>query len=129
MNGIRSRAWCFTTFAGAVPNGDLDAYAETLKTCTCRWLVVGKETCPETQRRHLQGAVWFANAKTLSAVRSIIQGNLTRANGSAAENREYCTKEGNSFEIGNMPIDQKEKGRLGAYVLFNLVKSGTHVGR
>jgi len=114
-NARKSRGWCFTTFAGHVEPDNLEAYRESLKSFNCKYLVAGFELCPDTAREHIQGYVYFPNAKTLSAVRKLIKGNLTAANGNGTENRAYCIKGGAFIEIGTVPMSPAAKGAVEMY--------------
>lgn len=122
MNNGKSRAWCFTTFAAAVEPSSLDTYWELLKTePTCRYLVAGRELCPTTGRPHIQGYVYFKDAKSLSSVRTVIKGNLIRSSDNPElkrpeQNRVYCTKAGDFHERGDLPMSQKEKGSMEMYI-------------
>lgn len=91
----RSRGWCFTDFG-------LDQ--EKLKGIPCTYLCFGQETCPETKRQHLQGYIYFANAKTFTACQKLLPDiHLEVSKGTAEENVVYCSKEGNFFEQGERP--------------------------
>lgn len=71
----------------------------------CRWLIVGEEVCPDTQRKHFQCAVWWVNPREKALVLKELQPrHVEVAYSSAVENREYCSKEGNVlFEHGEVP--------------------------
>jgi len=100
----RQRLWCFTQF-------DMDFDFEKLfeeQNLQMRFLAWGRETCPETQRAHYQGFVYFHN----------VQGNIGKLNnwfggahmeackGSLAENEAYCSKEENYKTLGVKPPGQ-----------------------
>jgi hypothetical protein len=70
--------------------------------------VFGREVCPNTGRRHLQGYIYFKNGKTLDGVkRSLGDGfghiHLEPAIATAEKNREYCVKDGDFEEFGKLP--------------------------
>lgn len=78
-----------------------------------KYIIVGREGEGEGKTRHLQGYVYFAQAKTMSAVKKLL--NCTRlhleiARGSPEQNIEYCSKEGATMELGEKPMSQAEKG-------------------
>lgn len=69
-----------------------------------QYLVYGKEVAPTTGTPHLQGFVYFKNTRTLSAVsKDLRRASLQAAKGTAQQNREYCTKDGDFFEDGKIP--------------------------
>lgn len=75
-----------------------------------RYLVYGEEEAPDTGTPHLQGYVSFKNARTLRSLsKKMPRAHIEIAYASAAQNREYCTKNGtNIYEEGDMP--QKNGG-------------------
>lgn len=79
---------------------------------TCRYMVFGKEV-GEQGTPHLQGYIVFPNARSLAGVKSLLpRAHFEVAKGNAEQNREYCSKQGDFFEFGEMPISQKRKGEL-----------------
>ncbi len=104
----KKRAWTFTLFT---PTNE---EVENIKILAgVRWMIMQNELCPTSARLHIQGAVWFVNAKTFTATKALfpVRVHLEIAQGTARKNRIYCTKEGTratgaramSFEIGTMP--------------------------
>jgi len=71
----------------------------------CDYYVVGREVAPSTGTRHLQGYLYFKNARSVTALRKKLLGaHIEIANGDAESNRVYCTKEDPDFvEYGEMP--------------------------
>jgi hypothetical protein len=64
---------------------------------------------PTTNTRHLQGYVYFKNARRFRSVSRILgsvdcKPHLEVAKGSPTENREYCTKDGDFEEFGCPPV-------------------------
>lgn len=94
----RTRAYCFT-----VNNYDDDVY-NAICNIDCQYLIVGKEIAPTTGTPHLQGYIYFTSAKTCSKVKKLIPGHVEPAKGSGAQNKEYCSKGGDVYEKGVMPI-------------------------
>ncbi len=91
----RYRDYCFTDFS-------LDE--EFLQSLDYTYLCYGKETCPKTNRSHLQGYIYFKNAKSFSAVKKLLPSqHLERSNGSTEDNVKYCSKEGIFKEFGARP--------------------------
>lgn len=81
-----------------------------VNTLDCKYIVYGREICPTTGTPHLQGYVYFANAKTFNAVRKLIRGHIIIAKGTAEQNYDYCSKEGRYVERGDRPLSDKAKG-------------------
>ncbi len=95
----RHRNYCFTIF------GYDEAYEQRLKEFDCKYLVFGREICPDTQKLHLQGYIELTNAKTVRAFQKKL-GNIkfhckpriaTSDKASA-----YCKKDEDYFEKGKI---------------------------
>lgn len=109
----RSRSWCFTT------NNYTEEHITLLDdiSSTASYLCYGKEVAPTTQTKHLQGFLYFDNAKTFSKIQKLLPkgSHIEVAKGNALENREYCKKEGDFVEFGTIPSQGKRND-------LNLVK-------
>lgn len=94
----RERDYVFT-----LNNYTKEEYESILK-IKCKYLIVGKEK-GESGTPHLQGYVYFANAKTFSAVKKAIskRAHIEKAEGTALQNRKYCSKDKDYVEIGEIP--------------------------
>jgi len=107
----RVHGYCFSHFNY---NDEIEA---ALQACGADYLVYGHEICPTTQRPHLQGYVYWKNKKQGSALVKQFPGASWRvARGNAASNHVYCTKKetgSGAIVLGEMPMDQTEKGRTG----------------
>jgi len=129
-DNTRSRGWLFTW------NNYPDTYRDTLDELECRYVCAGEEVAPTTGTPHLQGYIYFRNAKRLRTMRQLLAGcHLLPANGTAAENRAYCSKtreqdlEPNAvfYERGNIPVDPAAKGeaeRVRWQTAWDLAKLG-----
>lgn len=76
-----------------------------------QYIIYGKEICPTTKKKHLQGYCYFKNAKSMSAVKKIFKDNaihLEPAKGSVAQNIKYCSKEGDFWLWVTRPFKGKE---------------------
>jgi hypothetical protein len=64
--------------------------------------ILGKETCPTTGTRHIQGYCLFKKRTRFGRVKQILPSrcHIEPAKGSPNQNYEYCSKEGNTIEIG-----------------------------
>lgn len=75
-----------------------------------RYLIVGKEIAPTTGTPHLQGYIYFKNAKTISAVKKYLRTNeihLAASKGTSEHNEIYCKKDGEFREYGEKPQQGK----------------------
>lgn len=104
----KKRDWCFTV------NNYNENDETILQSITCRYLVYGRETAPETNTPHLQGYIYFENAIRFNTVRgSEYLGRLSNAphiemaKGTPEQNRIYCTKTGNFHEQVQSKINPK----------------------
>lgn len=83
---------------------------------TMTYLVVGDETCPETGRAHYQCFVQFIKKVRWNQVKAIFgaQSHVEACRGSPEQNRDYCTKDGNFTEFGDMVTNGKRTDLLDA---------------
>lgn len=101
----RARAFCFTA-----NNPSVELF-DRLGEISCRYLLYGREVAPTTGTRHLQGYIYFTDAKSCKAARRILTGmHVERARGTFAQNRAYCTKSGDFVERGEPPTDADARG-------------------
>ncbi|AUM61930.1 Rep [uncultured virus] len=96
----KSRGWCFTV------NTYDDSYERWLKTIDCQYLIYGREVAPTTGREHLQGYVHFGQPKTrLSVSKLLPRAHLERRMGSIQQAVDYCKKDGDYFQKGEIRIE------------------------
>lgn len=101
----RSRSFCYTW------NNYPEGHGAILDQVQCRYIIYGREV-GESGTPHLQGYVYFINAKTVQAVRRILPGcHIEIARGSFAQNHEYCSKQGDFVARGEPPMDDRERGQ------------------
>lgn len=90
----QSRNWCFTDYE----NLDFDKiYKENID--LIRYLNVGKEICPTTNKEHNQGWIQFRNKKRMNGVKKVFgtkKLHLEMCRGSELDNDKYCAKDGNN---------------------------------
>lgn len=80
----------------------------------CSYIVFGYEIAPVTGTPHLQGYIHFENPRSLSAVIKQFKGaHISIPNGPPDAQRKYCTKDGQFYERGTLPMSQVEKGKAG----------------
>ena len=104
---MNSRAWCFTL------NNYTEEDVNLFRELECTYLVCGREVAPQTGMKHLQGYVYFKNARKLGGMKLIHRNcHWEVSKGTAEQNRIYCTKENDYFETGIQPMSQKRKGEV-----------------
>lgn len=92
--------WCFTLHNYTAEDEDrIKQHAESVKYC-----IFGREVCPTTGRRHLQGYVHFKTPKRLSEIKRIFGATIHAeiAKGSAQQNKTYCSKTSDFWEVGEL---------------------------
>lgn len=113
--GRQGRRWAFTYHEYT------RADVERIARINCKYIVVGLEVCPTTQRRHMQGYVVFDRPKRLNGVKEALFGRMTHvelAKGTTQQNVEYCKKtrecddEPNEeiYEFGEQPSPENAGG-------------------
>jgi len=94
-------------------NNYVAARFEEILSINCKYVVIGKEV-GESGTPHLQGYIYFEQPKSMKQLKELIVGaHLEISKGTAAQNRVYCTKDGNFEERGVIPASQEEKGLKG----------------
>jgi len=105
------RGWCFTL--NNYNQVDEDHIQSTIKQ-QARYIVYGREIGPDNGVPHLQGYIYFENQRQRKAVARLLpKAYLTPANGTAQESRDYCTKDGDYFEYGDIPMERSMAQRKG----------------
>lgn len=109
---VTSRGWCFTW-----NNYPDDAWSAIVQ-LDAVYAVAGEEVAPSTGTKHLQGYVYFANARVMPKVAGA---HWEPQRGTPRQNIAYCkkTRDGDIpnevvHEYGQPPMDQDEKGVVGA---------------
>lgn len=115
----RSRGWCFTcnnyTDDDIVMINDVSSLSQ--------YLIYGKEVAG-TGTPHLQGYIYFENAKSFSKVQKIMPRgtHLETQKGTAVEASDYCKKENEFKEFGTLPAQGKRSD-------IDLIKEAVASGR
>jgi len=98
--------WCFT-----LNNWTEQEYDKIIKWDMIRYLIVGKEI-GESGTPHLQGYVEWTRARFLSPLKKLNKRiHWAEARAEFHPNREYCSKEGDFFELGE-PAQQGKRNDL-----------------
>lgn len=93
----RSRGWCFTIW-----EDEFEIGIKLLKTAD--YAIWGYETCPKTNKQHLQAYGYWSNKISFKEIkRWVDKAHVNVAIGSSEQNRKYCSKDGNFTEVGTMP--------------------------
>jgi len=100
---MQGDSWCFT-----IPNytDEVVLHLQLLFEGEARvaYAIVGREVAPTTGTPHLQGYVRFNTRLRFASVRALLpQCHLSRARGTPAQNRDYCSKDGDFDEFGTCP--------------------------
>lgn len=117
----RSRSWCFTT------NNYSEVDWNVLNLLGCdddrerlniKFLCFGKEIAPKTGTPHLQGFIYFNNARTFNSVKKLLpeKSHIEKCKGSPQQNYDYCSKavknEDDWREFGTLPEEQGKRNDL-----------------
>lgn len=93
---MRLRNVCFTL------NNFSDEEYQNILNLSCKYLIVGKEV-GETGTPHLQGYIEFANAISFNSLKNKLpRAHLEKRHGTAKQASEYCKKDKNFIEVGEI---------------------------
>lgn len=111
----RSYNFCFTIYEDAESMKKLYASKEEVFVeHDVRYIICGLETCPKTNRKHIQGYIEYNKQKTFDNVK-VLFGNKTHieiALGKASHNQVYCGKEDKSPYVYGKPKSQGKRNDL-----------------
>lgn len=116
---VRSRDWCFT-----VNNyTDVDYQVCSDLSVISQYLIFGKEVA-STGTKHLQGYIYFKDAKSFSKMQKLLPSgtHIEKAKGTPQQASDYCKKEGDYYESGELPQVSGKRNDLD--VVRNIVKEG-----
>nr|WAE43020.1 MAG: replication associated protein [Cressdnaviricota sp.] len=101
----RSRGWVFTY------NNWVPERRAAIMGLLCKYVITGEEVAPDTGTPHLQGFIYFVEAKSHQSVRTLLSGcHVEAIKGTAYQAASYCKKDGNYEEVGVCPLSPQEKG-------------------
>lgn len=126
---MRARNFCITFYPeAAVDHQDYTQWWTSLEGCT--YAIFGLENCPDTGRPHYQGYAEFASAQTATVIQAAHQEHwdkgvhLERREGTQKQAVDYCKKDGNWIESGELKRQGKSRE---ADRLMDMVKDGANV--
>lgn len=112
---IIGKKWCFTV------NNWNDHDTTTFDAVDCKYMIYGKEV-GDSGTPHLQGFTTFKTNKTLTALKKIHPtAHWERAKGTPQQAADYCKKEGDYVERGEISVQGK---RTDLEHVAELVKNG-----
>lgn len=103
---LRARAWTFTI------NNYTFLDMERMLHTTFSYLCFGFEVCPTTKTPHIQGYIYFYEARTMSAIKKDLpRAYLEISKGTVKDNQVYTSKLGDEdwYEFGERPSQGKMK--------------------
>jgi len=105
--------WCFTV---QVQNDDDDEPLLHLFLLSeeprVSYIIAGRERAPTTGRRHLQCFIRFVDRLSFQDVRALLpECHLERARGTIRQNVDYCRKDGDYHEYGDLQNDDGAQGK------------------
>jgi len=122
----RHRRFCFTW-----NNYPLDAEEQLrcfFERKSGEYLVVGREK-GESGTAHLQGYFCLKHGIAFSALKKIFpQLHIERAKGTPKQNQTYCTKDGDFFEVGEVPEDTGKSGGEASKETWRCILSAAESG-
>jgi len=103
---MKSRLWCFTNY-------DLKFDYLPLMNEKAKYIIIGREVCPTTNRPHDQGFIYYNNqrASTKAVAKELGKCHVEMCKGTLEQNCNYCSKDSNVREFGTKP-DQGARSDL-----------------
>lgn len=119
----QSKRFCVTWFN--YTDSTIVKLTDLFNSSKLRYVVIGEETCPETQRKHLQIYLETTKKITFRGLKDLLGDNAIHveiAKGDAQSNLEYCSKEKLLLLLGK-PVKKGQRTDLEA--VKELIDSGT----
>lgn len=89
---------------------DFECNIDFYKGLKYKYLILGGETCPSTNKSHYQGYIYFENPRsTKSVIKEFKPRHIEVARGNPTENKTYCSKESIILEVGELPKQGERK--------------------
>lgn len=104
----RSTSWCFTL--NNWEQAEVDAIVALHANGLAQYIVIGKEV-GQQGTHHLQGYIEMTNRRELSKMRKLVSGraHFERRRGTALQASEYCKKDGDYIELGEISPGQGKR--------------------
>lgn len=100
-SNIKARDFCYTL------NNYTEAETDCLLAIECVYHIMGKEI-GENKTPHIQGYLYFENPRSFNAVKKLIpRAHIERTKGTPKEASDYCKKDGDFIEKGELPRQGK----------------------
>lgn len=111
QRATRARGWCYTVF---YEPADEESLLLSLASIDCSYHVFGIEVCPTTGRKHIQGYIEYDTQLSMSNAKSRIHpsAHLEKRRGTPQQASDYCKKEGNFQEVGELSKGQGARNDL-----------------
>lgn len=104
-------SYCFTI--NNYTDEDLTQLTVLEKSDKVRYLVIGKEVGTEGTE-HIQGYIYFKNQVVFGSFKKMLtRAHIEASKGTPEQASDYCKKDGNYLEYGQLPANHKRKGELG----------------
>lgn len=109
--------WCFTL--NNYTQAEQIHLSTLINNDQVNYLIYGREV-GDNNTPHLQGFISFSLRKRLNNVKDLIGArcHLEAARGTPAQNREYCSKDGDFDEYGTLPSPQGKRSDWDSYVEY-----------
>lgn len=112
---MRSRGWSFTI------NNDTFNDLDNLLELTFDYLIIGFEV-GEKGTSHIQGYIFYENAISFKSIKKKIpRAHIEKSKGTPQDNYDYCSKDGDYYEFGELPTKGK---RTDIDSLVSLIEEG-----
>lgn len=124
LEAYQQTRWCFTSFRTDWEENWNTVGKMLASTLGVGYIIYGKETCPETGKKHIQGYVEFAKKKTMKGAQQAIgdpNAHMEGARGTGEQASDYCKKEGDWVEMGKK---KKQGDRTDLTLVRDLVRTG-----
>lgn len=121
----RAKNWCFTL--NNYNENELESIRKTKDSEICKYIIFGKEV-RESGTPHLQGYIGLSCTKRASGVKQLLGStrvHLEIARGTPKQASEYCKKDGDFEEHGELPGGRGKRSDLDA--LHDAIKEGATV--
>lgn len=117
----RARSFCLTWNN---PGDDAETLLRSTLDRNASYAIVGREI-GEEGTPHLQCYVQFKNARSFASVKaSFPKCHIEKAMGSGVQNFEYCSKDGDFWEIGQRPRSKADASRETWSTILAMAKAG-----